>query len=412
MDLPIHTAAAASPKPCISSPSQSNNIAPIDGLPPSLIDRRPSILHKSTNVYSGSNVDQTIGTDEEYKPKVILLTGGAGFIGSHVVDHLITQHPHYRIIILDKLEYCATLNNLSEALQSSQVSFVQGDICSLDLVRHLLLSYHVDTVIHFAAQTHVDQSFGLALDFTRTNIFGTHTLLEACKALAPQIRRFIHVSTDEVYGESLLTTSERCTELSPLNPSNPYAATKVAAEYLVRSYQHSFAIPTIITRGNNVYGPRQYPEKLIPKFILLLDAGHPVPLHGDGEHRRSFLHVNDVARAFDAILHKGQTGHIYNIGSDTEINNRQVAEQLITEFNLHPAEKYIKYVRDRAYNDLRYFIDTSGLEQLGWKKQVDWKDGLQQTIEWYRHHRHHWGDIGEAVLAAHPKVDVRVAAEE
>lgn len=305
----------------------------------------------------------------------------------------------------------------------------QGDICSLDLVNLVLSSYRIDTVLHFAAQTHVDNSFGLALDFTRTNIFGTHVLLEAIKHIHPQIRRFIHVSTDEVYGSSLLTSPTRLTEDSQLNPSNPYAATKVAAEYLVRSYAHSFSLPSIITRGNNVYGPQQYPEKLIPKFIYLLERGQPCPLHGDGQHRRSYLYVEDVSRAFDVILHRGEVGMIYNVGSDVEISNLGVLRTLLRAFGVgkegreravvdgsgsspvEGEERYVQFVRDRPYNDLRYFIDTSSLQQLGWRKEVSWEEGIARTMHWYMHNKQHWGDIGEGALAAHPRVEVKVAAE-
>ena len=329
--------------------------------------------------------------------------------------HLVQRYPEYRLVCLDKLEYCATVNNFASIRHCSNFTFVKGDICSLDLVQHVLAAYDIDTVLHFAAQTHVDNSFGLALDFTRTNIFGTHVLLEASKHIHPQIRRFIHVSTDEVYGESLLSSRTRLTESSQLNPSNPYAATKVAAEYLVRSYAASFSLPTIITRGNNVYGPHQYPEKLIPKFISLLARGQPCPLHGDGSHLRSYLYVDDVSRAFDVILHQGEEATIYNIGSDSEISNRDVLRSLLAAFGL-PAlgqggERFVQHVRDRPYNDLRYFIDTSSLQALGWSRQVSWEDGVRRTIDWYREHQGHWGDIG-AALAAHPRVEVKVAAEE
>ena len=245
--------------------------------------------------------------------------------------------------------------------------------------------------MHFAAQTHVDNSFGLALDFTRTNIFGTHVLLESCKLHAKQIQRFIHVSTDEVYGESQMHSKHRLDEHATLNPSNPYAATKVAAEFLIRSYHQSFGLPTIITRGNNVYGPKQYPEKLIPKFIALLSQGRPCPLHGDGSHLRSFLYVDDVCSAFDCILRRGIPGHIYNIGSEQEVSNLQVLNKLIDKFHLtEHRDRFITFVRDRPYNDLRYYIDTKSLESLGWKRRVDFDDGLDKTILWYLNHPHHW----------------------
>jgi len=204
-----------------------------------------------------------------------------------------------------------------------------------------------------------------------------------------------------VYGEST-ATSDRFTSESPLNPTNPYAATKVAAEFLVKSYRTSFGLPTIITRGNNVYGPKQYPEKLIPKFISLLASKQPCPLHGTGTNRRSFLYVEDVAHAFEIILFKGVLGEIYNIGSRFEISNKDTTLRLLQLFKLDAEEsKYITYVKDRAFNDFRYHIDPSGLEALGWHQRVDFHEGLEKTKDWYMSHLDHWPDVKSA-LSAHP----------
>jgi UDP-glucose 4,6-dehydratase len=346
-----------------------------------------------------------------YTPKVVLLTGGAGFIGSNVCIHLVNTYPDLRLICLDKLDVCSSLNNLSPIKDNPQFTFVHGDICSADLVRHLIQMYDVDTIMHFASQTHVDNSFGNSLHFTESNVKGTHTLLECVKSCGNQIRRFIHVSTDEVYGEQDADSNRSREHETPLNPTNPYAATKAAAEFIVKSYRSSFNLPTIITRGNNVYGPRQYPEKLIPKFTNILRRGGSCPLHGSGKNRRSFLHVEDVARAFDVILHRGVTGEIYNIGSEEEFENIDILKRLVQIFRRKypqclnadlPDSHYITFVRDRAFNDFRYHIDSSSLYQLGWQRlETDLDQGLEKTVDWYMNHPKHWPNI-ESALAAHP----------
>jgi len=226
-------------------------------------------------------------------------------------------------------------------------------------------------------------------------------LLESAKLFQSQIKRFIHVSTDEVYGEST-ATDDRNNETASLAPTNPYAASKAAAELLVMSYRKSFNLPVIITRGNNVYGPKQYPEKLIPKFIHLLSRHQPCPLHGTGSNRRSFLYVTDVARAFDSILTKGKIGQIYNIGSNFEITNKDVLLALLKSFNLDE-ETYVRYVRDRCFNDFRYHIDSSSLNELGWEQKIDFEQGINLTKKWYLDNLSHWGDVS-GVLTAHPFV--------
>lgn len=340
----------------------------------------------------------------EFIPKAVLFTGGAGFIGSNVLIHLIDAFPQTKFVCLDKLDYCATINNLKEIWDNPRFEFVKGDIRSADLVRHLFKTFQIDTVLHFAAQTHVDNSFGNSLTFTEANVMGTHVLLECAKAFQQQIKRFIHVSTDEVYGESSIHDDKSFDEHSALNPTNPYAATKAAAEFLVKAYRTSFDLPTIITRGNNVFGPRQYPEKLIPKFINLLERGLPCPIHGDGRHRRSYLYVSDVARAFEIIVRKGELGHIYNVGTPFEISNLETTRELLKVFGYDKEEaKYIKYVEDRHWNDVRYNIAQSKLADLGWAPVVSFGEGLKLTMEWYRSNPNHWGDISSA-LVAHPRV--------
>lgn len=337
---------------------------------------------------------------QEYTPTSVLMTGCAGFIGSNVLVHLVRKYPNVKWVCFDKLNYCGTSANFKEIVGEKNFKFVKGDIASADLVNHILASEEIDTIVHFAAETHVDNSFGNSFAFTVTNVIGTHVLLEAARLRKGGIRRFIHVSTDEVYGEAK-KDQERMTERDDLNPTNPYSATKAAAEYLVRAYRACYGLPTIITRGNNVYGPKQYPEKLIPKFINMLARGMKVTIHGSGENQRSFLHVDDVSKAFDIIIHRGKLGAIYNIGSNYEYTNMEVAKKLIGLFGHSDPSQHITHVQDRAFNDFRYHIDMTELEQLGWKQEIDFDTGLKMTKEWFLTNQDHWGDISKA-LSAHP----------
>ncbi|KAL9666517.1 hypothetical protein QQ045_000851 [Rhodiola kirilowii] len=337
-----------------------------------------------------------------YVPKNILITGAAGFIASHVANRLIRDHPEYKIVVLDKLDYCSNLKNLDPARASPNFKFVKGDIASADLVNYLLITENIDTIMHFAAQTHVDNSFGNSFEFTKNNIYGTHVLLEACKVTSGQIRRFIHVSTDEVYGETDEDAVVGNHEASQLLPTNPYSATKAGAEMLVMAYARSYGLPVITTRGNNVYGPNQYPEKLIPKFILLAMRGQKLPIHGDGSNVRSYLYCEDVAEAFDVVLHKGVVGHVYNIGTKRERRVTDVARDICKLFSMNP-ETSIKYVDNRPFNDQRYFLDDQKLKELGWSERTIWEDGLKKTIEWYKKNPDFWGDVAGALLP-HPRM--------
>lgn len=316
----------------------------------------------------------------------ILLTGGAGFIGSNMVLYLMERYSDYRVIILDKLDYCSSTTDLP--IDGDRCIFIKGDISSADLVNHILKEYSIDTVLHYAAQSHVDNSFGNSLTFTVNNVLGTHILLECCKHYG-KIVQFIHVSTDEVYGETAY--EDNTAEQSILAPTNPYAASKAAAEHIVISYWKSFKLPIIIVRCNNVYGPRQYHEKVIPKFIMALENGKACTLHGDGSARRSFINVYDVVRAFDTVMTKGTIGEIYNIGTDHEISMKELAELLVDmyteEGKIEPqSEDYIVYIKDRPFNDVRYNIDGTKLNSLGFKPLIPFDTGLKNTIEWYRQH--------------------------
>uniref|UniRef100_A0A0D6QZ49 UDP-glucose 4,6-dehydratase n=1 Tax=Araucaria cunninghamii TaxID=56994 RepID=A0A0D6QZ49_ARACU len=345
-----------------------------------------------------------------YVPRNILITGAAGFIASHVANRLVRRHPQYKIVVLDKLDYCSNLKNLNPSWASPNFKFVKGDIASADLVNYLLITEGIDTIMHFAAQTHVDNSFGNSFEFTKNNIYGTHVLLEACKVAAGQIRRFIHVSTDEVYGETEKDAIEGNHEASQLLPTNPYSATKAGAEMLVMAYGRSYGLPVITTRGNNVYGPNQFPEKLIPKFILLAMQGKPLPIHGDGSNVRSYLYCEDVAEAFEVVLHRGEVGHVYNIGTQKERRVIDVARDICRLFSLDP-QKVIEFVDNRPFNDQRYYLDDKKLKDLGWSERTKWEEGLRKTMQWYTGNPDWWGDVSGALMP-HPRMLTMAGVEK
>lgn len=301
----------------------------------------------------------------------ILVTGGCGFIGSNFINYMLKTDVN--IVNIDCLNYCANENNINH---SKNYKFIKGNITCKDFVLHILNEYSIDAIIHFAAQSHVDNSFDNSLQYTTDNVYGTHVLLQASKEYG-KIKKFLHFSTDEVYGEVDLE-HPGCHEKSLLNPTNPYAATKAAAEFIVRSYYHSFKLPVIIVRCNNVYGPNQYPEKLIPKFIKLLKEGKKLTIHGKGETRRNFIWVEDVASATELILNKGEINAIYNIGTTQEYSVLDIAniltEKMKVDFN-------IEFLKDRPFNDSRYSVDTTLLKALGWKeKYTDFNKNIDTLI--------------------------------
>ena len=348
--------------------------------------------------------------------KRILVTGGAGFIASHVVMLLVRKYPQYKIVNFDKLDYCSSLKNIESIADAPNYSFVKGSIATADLVNYVLRTERIDHIMHFAAQTHVDNSFGNSITFTEANILGTHVLLEAAKEA--RVKLFVHVSTDEVYGHGENGVPSH--EGSPLEPTNPYAATKAGAEYLVKAYHRSFGLPIVITRGNNVYGPHQYPEKIIPKFVNQLMRGLPLTMHGSGANTRNYLYVEDVARAFDVILHRSVPGDIFNIGGTNEQSNIEVARTLLRVMGLVEAlpagasaaevaaaekraeDKSLVWVADRPFNDLRYPLDCRRLTELGWKEEECWESGLAKTVAWYKRFSGNWADV-ESALVAHPR---------
>lgn len=311
--------------------------------------------------------------------EILLVTGGCGFIGSNFVNRIFKSEK-YDIINIDAMYYCANELNIDEQIRNSDFySLIRGNLCDKELVEEIINRNKVTNIVHFAAQSHVQNSFDDSLQFTHDNIVGTHTLLEVCKKYG-KIKKFIHVSTDEVYGESMLNSDEQCkTEESILCPSNPYAATKASAELIAQSYYHSFKMPIIITRGNNVYGPNQYPEKLIPKFIEMLKNDEKVTIQGDGSNVRAFLHSNDTVRAFECILEQGTIGEIYNIGCDEnmEYTVLDVAKILIKLIKgTEDYDKWITYIADRPFNDKRYYISNQKIKDLGWAIEVDFMDGV------------------------------------
>jgi dTDP-glucose 4,6-dehydratase len=330
----------------------------------------------------------------------ILLTGGAGFIGSNVANYLY-EKGYQRIVVLDKIDICSNTKNLIP-----EIKLIKGDICNADLVNHILDEYKIDTIIHFAAATHVCNSMYDSLNFTQSNIVGTHMLLE-CSKIYGKLKLFIHFSTDEVYGEKSYTSNKASTENDKLEPTNPYASTKASAEHLVNSYRISFKLPTIITRCNNIFGIKQYPEKIIPKFITRLSQDKSCELHGDGTNKRSYLHVDDVSKGIELILNKGKIGEIYNIGSDIEYQNIDVWKNIITIFReKYPNylsnsddNHYLSYIRDRDFNDKRYWIDCSEMMKLGWKQEkTNFKDELKEIIKWYIENPKYWLNIEKALL--------------
>eukprot|EP00343_Euplotes_focardii_P007437 CAMPEP_0205819942 /NCGR_PEP_ID=MMETSP0206-20130828/2480_1 /ASSEMBLY_ACC=CAM_ASM_000279 /TAXON_ID=36767 /ORGANISM="Euplotes focardii, Strain TN1" /LENGTH=671 /DNA_ID=CAMNT_0053114115 /DNA_START=42 /DNA_END=2057 /DNA_ORIENTATION=- len=338
---------------------------------------------------------------EAYVPKSILLTGGAGFIGSHVVAFLMKEYPNVKMTVLDSLAYCGTLKNLNAVAGLPNFKFVKGNVQNMDLVSYIFESERIDTILHFAAETHVDNSFGNSLSFTHSNVVGTHTILECCNKFKKQIRRVIHVSTDEVYGGNTHAGVEQFTaESSLLNPTNPYAATKASAEMLVMAYRQSYGIPVIVTRGNNVYGSHQYPEKLIPKFLHLAMQGRPLTVHGSGLQQRSYLHVDDVARGFLAVLAKGQLGEVYHIGTLEERTVLEVTKDICKLCGID-YDQVVSPVADRLFNDQRYFMDNANLKALGWTEQVPWEEGLRRTYDWYKANPTWWPNV-EGALKAHP----------
>ena len=333
----------------------------------------------------------------------LLVTGGCGFIGAGFCRRILADFPWIKMVNLDCLYPCSTVATDLVTSRDGYV-FVQGDIKDRALVDKLLRDHQIDTIVHFAAQSHVDTSFTDPMLYTHDNVVGTHTLLEASR-MCGHVWRFVHISTDEVYGQNNHGDGA-FTETSLLKPTNPYAASKAAAEMFVNSYVHSYGFPAVIIRSNNVYGPGQYPEKVIPKFLFNLFGGRPVTIQGSGRQLRSFLHIDDAVDAVLCVLFDGQIGEVYNISSRDEISIRDLAERLVRTTIGADADlrEWIRYGEDRHFNDQRYWITSEPLERLGWKQQVDLETGLQRTIDWFRavDRRAYWADTSGTIVAPAP----------
>ena len=310
----------------------------------------------------------------------LLVTGGAGFIGSNFIRHFLGAHPDCSVINLDKLTYAGNLDNLSEISSAPNYEFIHGDVCDSSLLE-AILAHSVQAVVHFAAETHVDRSIADACGFVQTNIQGTYTLLEAARRRG--IKRFVHVSTDEVYGS--LEPAESADEQAPLRPNSPYAASKAASDLLVRSYWKTYSFPAITTRCSNNYGPYQFPEKLMPLIISNALEGRKLPLYGDGLNERDWIFVEDHCRALDRVLHDGRPGEIYNIGSGRPVSNLDLVRGLLRL--LKKSEDLIEFVADRPGHDRRYDLNTTKISQdLGWRALVGLEEGLSRTVSWYQRH--------------------------
>jgi len=317
----------------------------------------------------------------------LLITGGAGFIGANFVRHILETYPDYKLINYDKLTYAGNLENLAGLEGNRNYTFIRGDIADRKQVGEVM-SAGVDVVLNFAAESHVDRSLEEASVFIQTNVLGTQVLLEA--ALKHKVDRFVQISTDEVYGS--LGPTGSFTEKTPLSPNSPYAATKAAADLMVRAYFKSFGVQAVITRCSNNYGPYQFPEKLIPLFITNALEGTPLPVYGDGLYIRDWIHVIDHCRALDLALHRGKPGEIYNIGGGDERTNLEITKLILK--HLKKSESLITHVKDRPGHDRRYAIDCSKLErELGFETSMTLDKGLKQTMDWYIQNRSWWEKV-------------------
>ncbi len=311
----------------------------------------------------------------------VLVCGGAGFIGSNFIHHLLNTYSKIRIINLDKLTYSGNLDNVRDLKNDARYTFVRGDIADARKINNVFKKYAPDYVINFAAETHVDRSIHVgALEFINTNVVGVFNILEAVKGSS--IRKFVQVSTDEVYGSLDLKSKELFTETTAFAPNVPYAATKAGGDLLCRSYHNTWKVPVVVTHCSNNYGPRQYPEKLIPFFVLRMLEGKTLPLYGDGRHVRDWIYVEDHCRALELCLLRGRAGAVYNIGADNEMSNREIAALILEYFGKD--ERSIEFVGDRPGHDRRYAIDASLIKkELGWKPEHHFKDAFRETIRWY-----------------------------
>jgi dTDP-glucose 4,6-dehydratase len=332
----------------------------------------------------------------------LLVTGGAGFIGANFVHYWCRVYPNDRVVVLDALTYAGNLLNLKLVQEHENFHFVQGDICDGSIVDKILVAENIDTIAHFAAESHVDRSILAPGAFVQTNVVGTFTLLESFrqhweKKAKPDNYLFLHVSTDEVYG-SLSPNDPPFSETTAYAPNSPYSASKAGSDHLVRAYYHTYKLPTIITNCSNNYGAFQFPEKLIPLMCINILMGKPLPVYGDGKNVRDWLYVNDHCHALDVVIHQGQPGENYNIGGNNEVENIslvqtlcQIMDELAPDLPVRPAEKLITFVKDRPGHDRRYAINAHKLKtELGWSPSMTITEGLRLTVQWYLENRDWW----------------------
>lgn len=316
--------------------------------------------------------------------KNILVTGAAGFIGSNYAEYMVNNHPEYNLVILDKLTYAGNLNNLKQV--ENKITFIQGDICDLELVTDIFTKYNIDAVVHFAAESHVDNSIKTPFIFTQTNVIGTHTLLEVAKRVWGEgsTNKFVHISTDEVYGT--LGEEGYFTEKSPIKPNSPYSASKASSDLIALAYHETFKMNVSVTNCSNNYGPYQHNEKLIPHMIKLALNDEKLPVYGKGLNIRDWLFVEDHCQAIDLVLHNGKAGERYNIGGHNEKRNIEIVKLILK--HLGKSEDLISFVEDRKGHDYRYAIDPTKIKnELGWEPKTKFEDGIVKTIDWYLEHK-------------------------
>jgi len=318
----------------------------------------------------------------------ILITGGAGFIGSNFVRWMLRYHPDDQVINVDKLTYAGNLENLEDMEDNTRYTFVKADICDRQAMESLLQRSPISAIVNFAAESHVDRSILGGAEFIETNVGGTNVLLELAREY--QVKRFIQVSTDEVYGS--LGSDGKFTERTPLHPNSPYSASKASADFLALAHHHTFGLPVVVTRCSNNYGPYQFPEKLIPLIIVNAIHDKPLPVYGDGLNVRDWLHVTDHCAAIDAVLQKGKAGQVYNIGGNNEWKNIDIVKLILRQ--LGKSENLIKFVKDRLGHDRRYAIDSTRIQaELGWTPSYTFERGIKETVEWYLEHQGWWKKI-------------------
>lgn len=341
--------------------------------------------------------------------KNLLITGGAGFIGSNYVRYVLMNHPQLNVIVYDKLTYAGNLDNLRDVAEQfqSRYSFVRGDICDAAAVEQAIRDHHIDTIVNFAAESHVDRSLLTPDAFIKTDVNGTYVLLEAARQF--QLERYHQVSTDEVYGDIPIGSSR---ETDGLAPRSPYSASKASADLLVNAYHISYGVPTTITRGSNTYGPYQYPEKLLPLFITNALEDHWLPVYGDGQQVRDWLYVMDHCSGIDRVLHRGVIGEVYNVGGENEQHNLDVIRLLLKMMN--KPESLLRRVADRPGHDRRYSLDVSKLHALGWEQAATFEQELAATIKWYTDNQWWWRKIksGEYMEYYKAQYEKRLAESE